>query len=110
MNNRKPQKKDVSITITTGNGSSVRGVTAQGDIYQNITIRRIYKHIYQPGDLIEQQAARLQVLVDKIVGIARPTLLQHRRLVALEKREARLHAQVEKLLRPSPKRGKKKGD
>ncbi len=66
---RPPQKKDVSITISTGNGSPVAGITAHGDVYQNTTVRRIYKYTYQPGDLTEEQAARLQYLVDDIVKL-----------------------------------------
>ena len=63
-----PQKKEISVTISTHDKSSVMSVVG-GDLYQNTTIRRVYKYTYQPGDLTEEQAAKLHVLVDEIINL-----------------------------------------
>jgi len=64
-----PQKKEISIKISTGDKSPVTGVTGDGDVYINTTVKRVYKYTYQPGDLTEEQVARLQALVDEIINL-----------------------------------------
>ena len=66
---KQPQRKEISITISTGDKSPVTGVTAQGDVYVDTTVKRVYKYTYQSGDLTEEQAARLQTLVDEIINL-----------------------------------------
>ena len=64
-----PQKKEISINIYAGNQSQIGGGIVYGDVYQDTIVRKVYKYIYQPGDLTEEQAARLKELVDDIVNL-----------------------------------------
>jgi transcriptional regulator with XRE-family HTH domain len=66
---KSPQKKEISIKISAGDHSQIGGGIVHGDVYQNTTVKKIYKYTYQPGDLTEEQAARLQLLVDDIVNL-----------------------------------------
>lgn len=61
-----PSKKDISINI---GGQAIVGDVAAGNIYKDTIIKNIHKYTYQPGDLTEAQAAKLQQLVSEIVSL-----------------------------------------
>jgi transcriptional regulator with XRE-family HTH domain len=74
--------RDVQVgVVSNGNMNNIR--VHQGDVYNNTTVRRIYKYTYEEGDLTEEQAAKIKQLVDEIVE------LEH-----LTKRNAKTHAAV----------------
>ena len=60
-----PEKKEIVVSVGD-NANNVAGVV-YGTVYQNTTVRPIYQYTYQPGDLTEEQAAKLQQMVEEIV-------------------------------------------
>lgn len=66
-----PEKKELTVTIG-GKATVGVGVVSgdfYGNVYQNTTVKKTFKYTYQPGDLTEAQAARLQQLVEEIVNL-----------------------------------------
>jgi len=64
-----PQKKEIIIR-----GRSTVGAIADqihGDVYVDTHVRRVFKYAYQPGDLTDAQAEKIQEFVNEIVSMER---------------------------------------
>ncbi len=76
--NNPPAKKEVVFPVSGGkniglfNGpinTNGGDINVAENIYNNTSVRKIYTYSYQPGDLTEEQAAKLKALVDAIVKL-----------------------------------------
>lgn len=68
-----PQSKVISIKAGKGAvavGGDMNNVNiSTGDVYSNTVVRKVYRYVYEPGDLTEEQAAKVKQLVDEIVEL-----------------------------------------
>ncbi|MBP8699721.1 MAG: helix-turn-helix transcriptional regulator [Syntrophorhabdaceae bacterium] len=64
---RGPAKKELTVNI--GEKATVGGGVVYGDVYQNTVVKKIHKYTYEPGDLTEEQASKVQQLINDIVEL-----------------------------------------